>query len=174
MVVIPSRMGRLNKRSLLGRLQMMRTASRASLAKSLGMSQRTAGKIVDELIEMGVVEEFSVAPPPENGNDRNLESPGKVGRPARMLRLNGTAGRFLCIQLGVTETSFASLPLAGACEDNWKFHLTTPQSPLARLKQLKKAARQLPQKHICGALVSEPRLESRENGPGALFPNTLL
>src|SRR3974390_2553776 len=98
MVVIPSRMGRLNKRMLLSRLQLMRTASRASLAKSLGMSQPTAGKIGDELIKMGVGEEFSVVPQRENGNERALEPSNKVGRPARMLRLNGSVGRFLCIQ----------------------------------------------------------------------------
>ena len=47
MVVIPSEMGRLNKRALLDRLQALGTASRVSLAKSLGLSQPTAGKIVD-------------------------------------------------------------------------------------------------------------------------------
>src|SRR5258708_21501622 len=97
MVVIPSRMGRLNKRALLGRLQMMGTASRSSLAKSLGMSQPTAGKIVDELIEMGVVEEFPVAPPPENGSERNLDSPAKVCRPARKCRLTASIVPFLSI-----------------------------------------------------------------------------
>jgi predicted NBD/HSP70 family sugar kinase len=171
MVVIPSRMGRLNKRALLGRLQSMRTASRASLAKSLGMSQPTAGKIVDELIEMGVVEEYSAAPPQENGNERAFEPPAKVGRPARMLRLNGTIGRFLCIQLGVTETSFASLPLAGAWEDHWKFHLPTPNSAPAWLKQLQKAARQLQQKRFWGVLVSVPGIVDEKKRQVLFSPN---
>jgi hypothetical protein len=52
-------MGRLNMRALLRRLQQMGTASRADLAKSLGMSQPTAGRIVDQLLELGVLEELS-------------------------------------------------------------------------------------------------------------------
>ncbi len=60
MVIIPSKMGRLNKRALLDRLQIMGTASRATLAKSIGLSQPTAGKIVDQLLEMEVVEEVEV------------------------------------------------------------------------------------------------------------------
>ena len=57
MIVVPSRMGRLNRRSLVARLQRLGVASRADLAKSLGMSQPTAGRIADELLEIGVVEE---------------------------------------------------------------------------------------------------------------------
>ena len=57
MVIIPSKMGRHNKRAVLDRLLRLGTASRAELAKSLGLSQPTAGKIADELLELGVFEE---------------------------------------------------------------------------------------------------------------------
>ena len=100
-------MGRLNKRALLDRLQVLGTASRASLAKSLGLSQPTAGKIVDQLIAMGVVEELDVSEAGVNGGQSRLKL---VGRPARMLRLNRTSPRFLGIQLGISETSLAALP----------------------------------------------------------------
>ena len=50
MIYVPSRMGQLNRRALLRQLQKLGVASRADLAKSLGMSQPTAGKIVDELL----------------------------------------------------------------------------------------------------------------------------
>ena len=65
MIYVPSRMGQLNRRALLRQLQKLGVASRAHLAKSLGMSQPTAGKIVDELIGMDVVE---VSPPFDVGN----------------------------------------------------------------------------------------------------------
>jgi glutamate synthase (NADPH/NADH) small chain len=55
MIYVPSRMGQLNRRALLRRLQKLGVASRAELAKSLGMSQPTAGKIVDELIAADAV-----------------------------------------------------------------------------------------------------------------------
>ena len=60
MIYVPSRMGQLNRRALLRQLQKLDVASRADLAKALGMSQPTAGKIVDELIAAGVLEETGV------------------------------------------------------------------------------------------------------------------
>src|ERR1041385_3736682 len=107
MVVVPSKMGRLNKRALLDRLQIMGTASRASLAKATGLSQPTAGKIVDQLIETEVIEEVESSE--ANGENGDGKSAGKVGRPGRMLRLNRNPVRFLAIQLGVSETSMAAL-----------------------------------------------------------------
>ena len=56
MTLSPAKMGRWNKRSLLGQLQKSGRASRAALSKSLGMSQPTVGKIVDELLIQGVLE----------------------------------------------------------------------------------------------------------------------
>ena len=86
MVVVPAKMGRINKRTLLGRLQRMGLASRAELAKSLGMSQPTAGKIADELLELGVLEEV-------DGEDVPLNRPRKRRLPARGLwRWRGRSG----------------------------------------------------------------------------------
>src|SRR6185312_7030427 len=106
--VIPSRMGRLNKRALLNCLQTMRTASRADLAKSLGVSQPTAGKIADELLELGVFEEVEVE---EKPLQKHPHRGPKLGRPARMLRLTESKPRFLGIQLGVARTGLARLSL---------------------------------------------------------------
>src|SRR6266550_9189506 len=116
MVVIPSKMGRLNKRALLDCLHRMGTASRAGLAKSVGLSQPTAGKIVDELIEMDVVEEVERVEADGEGRVRRSKSLGR-GRPGRMLRLNRVPARFLAIQLGIEETSFATLPVGVSVED---------------------------------------------------------
>src|SRR5258708_29097262 len=107
-------MGGRNRGAWLDRLQALEPASRASLAKSLGLSQPTAGKIVDQLIAMGVVEEVDVSDPEVNGFQSRLKP---VGRPARMLRLNRTPPRFLGIQLGISETSLAVLPLAVSGDD---------------------------------------------------------
>jgi DNA-binding Lrp family transcriptional regulator len=48
-------MGRINARTLLNRLQKLGTSCRADLARVLGISQPTAGRIVDELLEAGVL-----------------------------------------------------------------------------------------------------------------------
>src|ERR1700757_503574 len=97
MVIIPSKMGRHNKRALLDRLLRLGTASRAGLAKSLGLSQPTVGKITGELIELGVFEEVEEAA--QNGSEH-----ARMGRPGRMLRLTQSKSRFLGMQLGLGET----------------------------------------------------------------------
>src|SRR4051794_910076 len=117
MIVVPSRMGRLNKRALLGHLHRMGTASRAELAKSLGLSQPTAGKIVDELLAMGVFEEVSTKV------DRTANPRSKAGRPGRMLRLNRSKAHFLAIQLGIQKTSLALPPIGVTGEDEWAFQM---------------------------------------------------
>src|SRR3990172_4766328 len=101
MVVIPAKMGHINKRFLLSRLQRLGVASRAELAKSLGMSQPTAGKIADELLKLGVLEEIEAGPSEKRTESRGDYARTRLGRPGRMLRLHRSQPRFLGIQLGV-------------------------------------------------------------------------
>jgi predicted NBD/HSP70 family sugar kinase len=165
MVIVPSGMGRLNKRALVDCLQILGTASRASLAKSIGLSQPTAGKIVDQLIEKGVVEEVDVPDSDEKS------SAGRVGRPGRMLRLNRTPDRFLAIQLGVTETSLAPLPLGVSGEDRWTVHVPTPDSAKAWQRQLQTTVAKIKQKHFWGVLVSVPGIIEEKAGRVLFSPN---
>ena len=171
MVVVPSKMGRLNKRALLDRLQIMGVASRAGLAKSIGLSQPTAGKIVDQLIAMGVIEEVDSTEPELTNGEREAASAAKVGRPGRMLRLNRAPVRFLAIQLGVSETSLAPLPLGVSGEDQWTLNIPTPDSAKAWRQQLQKAAAKLKQKQFWGVLVSVPGIVDEKNGRVLFSPN---
>lgn len=158
MIVVPSRMGRLNKRALLGHLHRLGTASRAELAKSLGLSQPTAGKIVDELLEMGVFEEI-------NGREDETNPPprSKAGRPARMLRLNRSKAHFLALQLGIQRTSLALPPMGVTGEDQWAIHMDTPDSAEEWARQLRKTAHHIPEKKFWGILVSVPGLLDERN-----------
>src|SRR5512147_377866 len=104
MVLKPSKMGRINERALLGRLQRVGEASRADLAKSLGLSQPTAGKIADELLRLGLLEEADEEATVSLLRARAANGRGKAGRPGRFLRLNRTQPSFLVIQLDVSET----------------------------------------------------------------------
>jgi len=162
-------MGRLNKRALLDRLQVMGTASRASLAKAIGLSQPTAGKIADQLIAMGVIEE--VDSPEADGENGEGKVAGKVGRPGRMLRLNRAPVRFLAIQLGVTETSLAPLPLGVSGEDHWALQFATPNSADAWQRQLQKISAKLKHKQFWGVLVSVPGIVDENNGRVLFSPN---
>lgn len=168
--MVPSRMGRLNQRALLDRLQVMGTASRASLAKSIGLSQPTAGKIVDQLIAMEVVEEVD-SPEAGEANGNGHSSGRRAGRPGRMIRLNRTPVRFLAIQLEVSKTSLAPLPLGVSGEDEWMMQVPTGESVMAWQKQLQKASAKLKQKEFWGVLVSVPGIVDETNGRVLFSPN---
>jgi predicted NBD/HSP70 family sugar kinase len=164
MVLRPDKMGRFNKRALLARLQLVGLGSRAELAKSLGLSQPTAGKIAAELLRMGVLEEV------EGGENGPLTRP-KLGRPGRMLRLNRRRPRFLAIQLGVFETSLAALPVGVDPEDRWAVRVKTPGSAEEWVKQLSSVSLKFPQKQFWGALLSVPGIVDEQAGRVLFSPN---
>ena len=160
MIYVPARMGQLNRRALLRQLQKLGVASRADLAKSLGMSQPTAGKIVDELIEMDVLEE--VALPLVEAGDRpgGNADVSQLGRPGRKLRLNESRAKFLAIQLGVKTTTIAGLAFSMADQDRWQFafEVESDQPNPAKIweKKLGAAARSFATEDLLGVLVSVP------------------
>jgi len=160
-------MGRLNRRTLLTRLQRLGLASRADLAKSLGMSQPTAGKIAEELIELGVLEEI-------DGDERDPSvrpQPAKLGRPGRLLRLNRTAPRFVALQLGVSETCVSALCLGVDQSDDWPIRFPTPNSAERWSRQLEEVAPRLPVAPYWGVLVSVPGIVDEPTGQVLLSPN---
>jgi predicted NBD/HSP70 family sugar kinase len=171
MVLIPAKMGRINKRALLGRLQRIGQASRADLAKSLGLSQPTAGKIADELLRLGVLEEVDEVVAASLVRARAADGRGRVGRPGRILRLNRTHARFLAIQLGVSETNLAAVPIGVEPEDRWTAQAKTPASAEGWVRQLKAVAAKIPEHDFWGVLVSVPGIVD-EPGARVLFsPN---
>jgi predicted NBD/HSP70 family sugar kinase len=153
MIYVPSRMGQLNRRALLRQLQKLDVASRADLAKALGMSQPTAGKIVDELIAAGVLEETGVI-------DTSGAESGLRGRPGRKLRLNRSKSQLLAIQLGLQETHVARLSLGAPEADEWHFTFALARNeadPAAAWeKSLRAAAKAVGGNDFLGVLVSVP------------------
>jgi predicted NBD/HSP70 family sugar kinase len=153
MIYVPSRMGQLNRRALLRQLQKLGVASRAELAKALGMSQPTAGKIVDELIATEVLEEIEI---PETGG----AEAGVRGRPGRKLRLNQSRSRLLAIQVGLLETTVARLSLGIPDADQWHFTFALAKNEAcparAWEKSLRAAARVVGKNDFLGVLLSVP------------------
>jgi predicted NBD/HSP70 family sugar kinase len=151
-------MGQLNRRALLRQLQKMGVASRSDLAKKLGMSQPTAGKIVDELIEMDVLEELSL-PAMENGG-RAAEGVVALGRPGRRLRLNQTRAKFLGIHIGVHATNMAALALGSAADDRWPLAIETeaaePDAARNWERKLRQAAKAFAGENFLAVVVSVP------------------
>ena len=146
-------MGRLNKRALVRQLQKAGIASRAGLARSLGMSQPTAGKIVDELLAEKILEEIEVAA-------ANGDGASRLGRPGRQLQLNRSQPGFLGIHLGIQETQLAELPLGAADESRWQhaFSVSAARSnPAAHWERgLRAAAKKLASRKFLGVLLSVP------------------
>jgi len=153
MIYVPSRIGQLNRRALLRQLQKAGVASRAELAKSLGMSQPTAGKIVDEFIAGAVVEEV------EEAGMGDAES-GMRGRPGRKLRLNRAQSRFLAIHLGLQETSLSRLSLGAPDLDKWEYTFSSAANGFAPArvweKNLRAVATKIDRTNFLGVLLSVP------------------
>ena len=171
MGLIPSKMGRINKRVLLARLQRIGQATRADLAKSLGLSQPTAGRIANKLLHLGVLEEVDEVATASLLRARADNGREKVGRPGRILRLNRTQPRFLAIQLDVSETNLAALPVGVEPEDHWTFQTRTPSSADAWVQQLKAVARRIPPHDYWGVLVSVPGIVDEPRARVLFSPN---
>jgi len=178
MIYIPARMGQLNRRALLRQLQKLGMASRADLAKALGMSQPTAGKIVDELIVMDVLEEVAE---PQGGNGERPaegETTSQLGRPGRQLRLNQSRAKFLAIHLGVNATELAGLTLGVADQDNWpvSFELADTDKDRANTakvweKKLHQAAKSLGGGNFLGVVLSAPGVVDETTNRILFSPN---
>src|SRR5205807_4227300 len=113
---LPASLRRTNQRTVISLLFRMGTASRADIAKAAGISQPTAGKIISELLELGVLQ--NAYAPTANGHDGEIgqEKP-RLGRPGQLLRLDNKRLRFLAIEIGVATTSLSALPVAVPLED---------------------------------------------------------
>ena len=161
-------MGQLNRRALLRQLQKLGVASRAELAKALGMSQPTAGKIVDELIAAGVLEETII--PESDGAEAGLR-----GRPGRKLQLNQSRSRLLAIQVGLLETTVARMSLGVPAADQWHFTfaLAKNEADPARTweKSLRAAAKEIGGRDFLGVLVSVPGIVDEETNRILFSPN---
>ena len=145
-------------------------SSRAGLARSLGMSQPTAGKIVDELLALKILEEIETP-----ADDGHAPAAGRMGRPGRQLQLNRSKARFLGIQLGVTETRLAKLPVGVSDADDWEVSFQIPaahRSPAAAWEnQLRAAARKLRSREFLGVLVSVPGIVDESTNRILFSPN---
>lgn len=167
MILIPSQMGRHNKRTLLEQLRRTGTASRAGLAKSLGLSQPTVGKIADELLELGVFEEMEH--PAMTGAKAGAKA--GAGRPGRMLHLNRSEVRFLGVEVGVEMTRLFLLPLGATEEGVCAAEFRTPGDAKRWMQQLREAAAKISQRTFWGILVSVPGLVDERSGRVLYSPN---
>jgi len=167
MVVIPTKMGQLNRRALLTCLQQVGAASRADLAKSLELSQPTVGKIADELIQFGIVDE--ACEPAKETPRSPLRS--KAGRPGRVLSLNRSTPRFLGIHLDVRETRFSLMPIHPRPVDRWDLVLPTARNHRDWTGLVRQARGYLESHDLLGIILSVPGIVDEGAGRVLFSPN---
>jgi predicted NBD/HSP70 family sugar kinase len=173
MVVVPASMAQSNRRTLIRALQHLRTASRAELAKNLGMSQPTVGKIVEGLLELGLLEEIGEARDPRRRElaPHGRKGESRMGRPGRILRLEGTRRPLAGIELGVSTTRVALLALGGMERDPGGLEWPTEESVEDWLESMRTVVRQLGTRGLRGVVVSVPGIVDEEGGRVLFSPN---
>ncbi|HWZ89511.1 MAG TPA: ROK family protein [Polyangiaceae bacterium] len=161
MRAIPASLRLTNQGALVDQLLRLGVATRAELAKATGMSQPTAGKIIDELLEVEVVEAVDGDEPRE----RN------VGRPGKLVRLATAPERLLIVELGVEHTSLAARPIAPLELEAWPYAFKTPTNEAAWSKRFRAELSGLGLSRPWGAVVSVPAMVDERLGKVLLSPN---
>jgi len=173
-VATASDLRRLNQRKLLSALLGRGTATRADLARAVGLSQPSAGAIVEELLAAQILE----ISPGSEGPGRGLRggmigtagiSP-RIGRPGQLVRLDRTRLRFLAVELGVRHTRLARLPVG--CEDlDWEVAVPTARTPDEWVKRLAHATSEWSGQPMEAVLISVPGVVDEGGGKVFLCPN---
>jgi predicted NBD/HSP70 family sugar kinase len=161
MPAIPASLRLANQATILERLLGRKAATRAELAKATGMSKPTAGKIIDDMIRAGIVEEVKIV---DGGR------PG-VGRPGNHVRLATSRPHFVVMALAVDSTKIAALPPAPPETEHWDTQFQTPDNADAWLERLIQAARQIDIKRPWAVLLSTPGIVDERAGRVMLSPN---
>jgi predicted NBD/HSP70 family sugar kinase len=160
MRAIPASLRLTNQGSLVDQLLRLGVATRAELAKATGMSPPTAGKIIDELLEVEVVEAVEA-----EGRERN------VGRPGKLVRLASAPDRLLIVELGVEHTSLAARPIASLELEAWPLSFKTPSNEAAWTKRFRAEVAGLGLTRPWGAVLSVPAMVDERLGKVLLSPN---
>lgn len=163
MRAVPKSLRLTNQARLVEQLLRRGIATRAELAKAGGMSQPTAGKIIDELSTAGVVEELSGV--------NELRGRPQVGRPGKQLRLSQSPARLVIVELGVERTRLSAVPAALPDDERWDVEFKTPASEATWRQRLRQHAAALSIRRPWGVMVSVPGLVDEANGKILLCPN---
>jgi len=160
---LPASLRRTNERTVISLLFRLGRASRADLAKAAGISQPTAGKIISELLEAGILQAA------ESDPDDSLEVAPRPGRPGQLLHLNSVSDRFIAVEIGISETRVTALPVACQAEERWTHSFPTPDSPEEWQRQIRRLG--LDTTGFWGTLVSVPGIVDEITGAVVFSPN---
>src|SRR4051794_33377397 len=125
------------------------------------MSKPTTGKIIDDLMHAGVVEEIKLM---DGGRP-------SVGRPGKQLRLATNRSRFVVVDLGVENTRVSGLPPSPPEQERWEVTFKTPTTADAWQEKVVQVAEKLQVRRPWAVLVSTPGVVDERAGRVLLSPN---
>jgi N-acetylglucosamine repressor len=161
MYVHPSHLRLANRRRLCALLLAEGASTRAASARRLGLSAVTAGKVVEELIAEGLVEETEAAVVAASA------APA-LGRPARRLGFP-SAPAYLAVELGPVRSRVSAVDLGGNAAAHREF--ATPSAAAAFLTAVRAAAKSLAPPRPRAVLASLPGVVDEDSGRIEFSPN---
>ena len=126
----PALLRRINEQKVLEHLQIHGPASRARLRRSSGLTAPTVSKVVDSLIEKGLLEEIE---PTET----------RVGRPGKILRLAGTSAVVLGVLLDAGQCTVSVAGIDGKIDSRQTRSFVPPSTYAGMLFMLEQACREI-------------------------------
>jgi len=113
--VEPALLRRINERRLLEFLQISGPSSRARLRKISGLTAPTVSKVVDSLLEQGLLEEIDPVRP-------------AMGRPSRLVQMASATALVLGVLIDTERCTIVVAGLDGRIDDGRTRHVPTPAS----------------------------------------------
>src|SRR4051794_18441565 len=124
------------------------------------MSKPTTGKIIDDLVTAGVVEEIKLV---ETGRP-------SVGRPGKQVRLATGRPHFVAMDLGPEWTRFSALPPSPPEQERWQVEFKTPTTAEAWLERVVQGAEKVNIKRPWAVLISTPGVVDERDARVLLSP----
>ena len=163
-----SHLREINQRRVIQTMMRLQTASRAQLARDSKLSQPTVGRIVDDLLERSILAEVGAG---EQSDVAVQDDPPQLGRPSKALQLDRSRRRFLAVQLGVSRTRVAALPMRVTDADEWEHDFPTPATADAFHKALHHHTTESGLRGLQGCVISLPGVVDERAGRVLLSPN---
>jgi predicted NBD/HSP70 family sugar kinase len=162
MYVHPSDLRLANTRRVYRALLAAARSSRADLARRTGLSAVTTGKVVDQLIDAGLLEEVEADHSEAGRNGTGWSQPPIMGRPPRVVTLS-TKLRFIAVELGARECTVGAISLSGEFMPGSRQVIASPKKAETFIENVKAVKNLISPEQPLAVLVSVPGvLDERE------------
>jgi len=170
-----SELRQINRRRVLMAALRLGRASRSELARDVGLSAPTAGKIVDALLGEHVLSDAPHRAPISSIGEGTTQRVGRsarlVGRPRQLVGLSTIGSRHLAVQWGTVHTRLAPLQVCPNPTDTWSVEFRTPVSAGAWQDAVGRACGRVLSGRPDVVMVSVPGIVDEQTGRLLFSPN---